>query len=398
MLKKIYSKPISAPQQICACRRPADAPEQRACPIYAADDFSYHHCMTDTPALILGLESSCDETAAAIVHSDRTILAEHVASSADQHAVHGGVVPEIAARQHLDVIDKVIETVCAKAGCRLADLDGIAATGGPGLIGGVLVGTMTAKAIASALKIPYFAVNHLEGHALTARLTDDVPYPYLLLLVSGGHTQLLSVLGPGRYQRLGTTMDDAAGEAFDKGAAVLGLGYPGGPAIEAAARDGDPASVPLPRPRKGAKDCHFSFSGLKTALAQRWAKASEAGTADVNDFAASLQKAVAECLADRVKQALIQFAETHDERRLVIAGGVAANQAIGTALQKLAETYQFEILIPPPRLCTDNGAMIAWVGHEYLQAGQTSALSFAPRPRWPLDEQAAPPPGRGVRT
>ena len=353
--------------------------------------------MTDTPTLILGLESSCDETAAALVRSDRTILAEHIASSADQHAVHGGVVPEIAARQHLDVIDSVIEAVCAKAGCRLSDLDGIAATGGPGLIGGVLVGTMTAKAIASALDIPYFAINHLEGHALTARLTDDVPYPYLLLLVSGGHTQLLSVLGPGQYQRLGTTMDDAAGEAFDKGAAVLGLGYPGGPAIEAAARSGNPSAVDLPRPRKGAKDCHFSFSGLKTALAMRWAKASEAGSADVNDFAASLQKAITDCLSDRVKQALIQFAAEHDERRLVIAGGVAANQSIGNALQHLAEAYQFQIIIPPPRLCTDNGAMIAWAGHEYLQAGKTSTLCFAPRPRWPLDEAAAPPPGRGVR-
>ena len=353
--------------------------------------------MTDTPTLILGLESSCDETAAALVRSDRTILAEHIASSADQHAVHGGVVPEIAARQHLDVIDSVIEAVCAKAGCSLSDLDGIAATGGPGLIGGVLVGTMTAKAIASTLGIPYFAINHLEGHALTARLTDDVPYPYLLLLVSGGHTQLLSVLGPGQYQRLGTTMDDAAGEAFDKGAAVLGLGYPGGPAIEAAARSGNPSAVDLPRPRKGAKDCHFSFSGLKTALAMRWAKASEAGSADVNDFAASLQKAITDCLSDRVKQALIQFAAEHDERRLVIAGGVAANQSIGNALQHLAEAYQFQIIIPPPRLCTDNGAMIAWAGHEYLQAGKTSTLCFAPRPRWPLDEAAAPPPGRGVR-
>ena len=365
--------------------------------IYAAAEFGYHQTMTDKPALILGLESSCDETAAALVRSDRTILAEYVASSAEQHAVHGGVVPEIAARQHLDVIDTVIETVCAKAGCKLSDLDGIAATGGPGLIGGVLVGTMTAKAIASALNIPYFAVNHLEGHALTARLTDDVPYPYLLLLVSGGHTQLLSVLGPGQYQRLGTTMDDAAGEAFDKGAAVLGLGYPGGPAIEAAATTGDPAAIALPRPRKGAKDCHFSFSGLKTALAQRWAKATEAGTAEVSDFAASLQQAIADCLSDRVGQALIRFAEEHEDRRVVIAGGVAANQAIGAALQRLADKHQFQIIIPPPRLCTDNGAMIAWVGHEYRRAGKTSSLGFAPRPRWPLDEAAAPPPGRGVR-
>ena len=365
--------------------------------IYLSADFRYHHRMSDKPALILGIESSCDETAAAIVGSDRQIVSAHIASSAELHAAHGGVVPEIAARQHLDVIDSVIETVCTKAGCSLSDLDGVAATGGPGLIGGVLVGTMTAKAIASGLQIPYYAVNHLEGHALTARLTDNVPYPYLLLLVSGGHTQLLSVLGPGRYQRLGTTMDDAAGEAFDKGAAVLGLGYPGGPAIEAAAKTGDPFSVPLPRPRKGAKDCHFSFSGLKTALAQRWAKACDEGGASVNDFAASLQQAISDCLSDRVKQALIQFAEQHDERRLVIAGGVAANQTIGAALNQLAEEQGYQIIIPPAPLCTDNGAMIAWVGHEYRKAGQASSLAFAPRPRWPLDETAAPPPGRGVR-
>ena len=353
--------------------------------------------MTEPHTIILGLESSCDETAAAIVRSDRTILAQQIASSATLHAKHGGVVPEIAARQHLDVIDKVIDSVCKEAGCQLTELDGIAATGGPGLIGGVLVGTMIAKAIASALAIPYFAVNHLEGHALTARLTDDIAYPYLLLLVSGGHTQLLSVLGPGHYKRLGTTMDDAAGEAFDKSAVVLGLGYPGGPAIEAAARTGNPSAVRLPYPRKGELDCHFSFSGLKTAVAQRWAQAVAEGNENVNDFAASLQQAISVSLCDRVKQALMRFGEAHNERRLVIAGGVAANQQIRTALKTLADEYGFDICIPPAELCTDNGAMIAWVGHEYKRVGKTSSFAFAPRPRWPLDETAPPPPGRGVR-
>ena len=353
--------------------------------------------MTKPQTLILGLESSCDETAAAIVRSDRTILAQQITSSAALHAEYNGVVPEIAARQHLDVIDKVIETVCKGAGCQLTDLDGIAATGGPGLIGGVLVGTMTAKAMASALGIPYFAINHLEGHALTARLTDNIAYPYLLLLVSGGHTQLLSVLGPGHYERLGTTMDDAAGEVFDKGAVLLGLGYPGGPAIEAAAKTGDASAVRLPYPRKGKPDCHFSFSGLKTAVAQRWAQAVAAGNENVFDFAASLQQAITVSLCDRVKQALVRFAETQNEHRLVIAGGVAANQQIGTALKTLANEHGFEVFIPPAALCTDNGAMIAWVGHEYKIAGKTSSFAFAPRPRWPLDEAAPPPPGRGVR-
>ena len=354
--------------------------------------------MTDSYTLILGLESSCDETAAAIVRSDRKILAQQIASSSTLHAEFGGVVPEIAAREHLDVIDKVIKTVCKGAGCQPTDLDGIAATGGPGLIGGVLVGTMTAKAMASALDIPYFAVNHLEGHALTARLTDDIDYPYLLLLVSGGHTQLLSVLGLGHYERLGTTMDDAAGEAFDKGAALLGLGYPGGPAIEAAAKIGDASAVHLPYPRKGKPDCHFSFSGLKTAVAQRWAKAVAAGNESVNDFAASLQQAITISLCDRVKQAMVSFAEGQNERRLVIAGGVAANKHIGAALKTLANEHGFDICIPPSALCTDNGAMIAWVGHEYKMADKTSSFDFAPRPRWPLDETAPPPPGRGVRS
>ncbi len=225
-----------------------------------------------TRFIMLGIESSCDETAAAIVCDDKTILANNVASQMYMHAENGGVVPEVAARVHLDVIDQVINGALADAGLSIAEIDGVAATGGPGLIGGVLVGTVTAKAIASARGIPYFAVNHLEGHALSGRLTDEVSFPYLLLLVSGGHTQLLAVHGPGQYERYGTTMDDAAGEAFDKGAKIMGLGYPGGPAIERCARDGDPKAVWLPRPLRGAAHCHFSFSGLKTAFAQRHAQ------------------------------------------------------------------------------------------------------------------------------
>ncbi len=354
--------------------------------------------MARTEKLILGIESSCDETAAALVSSSRQILSHQIASSSDLHAKFGGVVPEIAARQHLDMITPVITSVLEQAGKSLHDLDGIAATGGPGLIGGVLVGTMTAKAIASACQIPFFAINHLEGHALTARLTDDLAFPYLLLLVSGGHTQLLAVYGPGNYKRLGTTMDDAAGEAFDKGAAVLGLGYPGGPAIQKAALIGNPKAIKLPRPRMHAKDCHFSFSGLKTALAQKWKKALDDGNANVADFAASLQTAIADCLIDRTSTALDLFAAQTDSRRLVIAGGVAANIEIGRRLEHLAAEKGFTLTIPPAELCTDNGAMIAWAGQEYLALDCSNALDFAPRPRWPLDADAVPPPGRGVRT
>jgi len=357
--------------------------------------------------VILGIESSCDETAAALVRADRKILSHQIASSADIHASFGGVVPEIAARQHLDIIDKVIAAALEEAGMSFADIDGVAATGGPGLIGGVLVGTMAAKAIAHARALPFFAVNHLEGHALTARLTDGLSFPYLLLLVSGGHTQLLAVYGAGRYKRLGTTMDDAAGEAFDKGAAVLGLGYPGGPAIQHAASTGNPKSITLPRPRKGANDCHFSFSGLKTALAQRWQKTPDKGPASRADFAASLQTAIADCLIDRTRHAMHIFAQELNigelnngetgSYQLVIAGGVAANIEIGSRLKDLAQEMSFDLFIPPAALCTDNAAMIAWTGHEYMALGQDSGLDFAPRPRWPLDADAPPPPGRGVR-
>lgn len=353
--------------------------------------------MTQPSKVILGIESSCDETAAALVTSARAILAHEIASSAEIHAGFGGVVPEIAARQHLELIDKVILSTLKKAGLDFADLDGVAATGGPGLIGGVLVGTMTAKAIAHARNLPFFAINHLEGHALTARLTDGLSFPYLLLLVSGGHTQLLAVFGPGQYKRLGTTMDDAAGEAFDKGAAVLGLGYPGGPAIQKAAQKGRRDAIALPRPRKGTKDCHFSFSGLKTALAQKWQKAPAKDTKSQADFAASLQTAISDCLLERTQRAMQLFYQETGCRQLVVAGGVAANIEIGTRLRALAHEMSFDLSIPPASLCTDNAAMIAWAGHEYMALNRTNGLDFAPRPRWPLDANAAPPPGRGVR-
>ena len=347
--------------------------------------------------IILGIESSCDETAAALIGSDREILSHHIASSAEIHASFGGVVPEIAARQHLDIIDKVVEAAFAEAGLTMADIDAVAATGGPGLIGGVLVGTMTAKAISHARGLPFFAINHLEGHALTARLTDGISFPYLLLLVSGGHSQLLAVFGAGQYKRLGTTMDDAAGEAFDKGAAVLGLGYPGGPAIQKAAQKGDARAIQLPRPRKGTKDCHFSFSGLKTALVQKWEKTEDKSASSCADFAASLQAAIADCLIDRTRRAMQEFADETNTRQLVIAGGVAANLEIGTRLKTLAKELSFDLAIPPAYLCTDNAAMIAWAGHEYMALDRDTPLDFAPRPRWPLDSDAPPPPGRGVR-
>lgn len=357
------------------------------------------HALTDNPAmhdpiLVLGIESSCDETAAAVVRSDGSVLSSEVASQMEIHAAHGGVVPEIAARAHLDSIDIVITAALKTAGVDLDAIDGVAATGGPGLIGGVVVGTVAAKAIATARGIPYYAVNHLEGHALSPRLVAPVAFPYLLLLVSGGHTQLLAVHGPGDYERYGTTMDDAAGEAFDKGAKIMGLGYPGGPAVERLAAEGDASRVPLPRPLKGTDHCHFSFSGLKTAVATR--HAGLAGTdAVAADLAASLQAAIADCLADRARRAMARFAAGHGASTLVIAGGVAANRAIYSRLETEAQKAGFGLSVPPAWLCTDNAAMIAWAAIE--RHGKPDQLSFAPRPRWPLDPDAAPPPGRGVR-
>jgi N6-L-threonylcarbamoyladenine synthase len=351
--------------------------------------------------VVLGIESSCDETAAAIVAGDRRILADTIFAQIAEHTPFGGVVPEIAARAHLDHLDDTIAAAMRQAGMGFADLDAVAVTGGPGLIGGVIVGVMMAKSIALAHNKPFIAVNHLEGHALTARLTDDVAFPYLLLLVSGGHCQLLVVEGVGRYHRLGATIDDAAGEAFDKAAKLMGLGFPGGPAVAKAAADATAPFRDLPRPMKGRPDCNFSFSGLKTALRQRVdaLKAENAFDAAVRaNLAAGFQAAVVDCLIDRTRQALQMAQAAHpDLSALVVAGGVAANQHLREALHKLAAKYGIPIVAPPPRLCTDNAAMIAWAGIERLNAGERSGFDYAPRPRWPLDSAAPALTGAGVK-
>ncbi len=345
--------------------------------------------------IVLGIETSCDETAAAIVSDDRTIRGESLLSQVEAHRPYGGIVPEVAARAHLEVLDGLIRATMRQAGVSFADLDGIAATAGPGLIGGLIVGVMTAKAIAAVHELPFLAINHLEGHALTARLTDGIEFPYLLLLVSGGHCQLLTVSGVGRYRRLGTTLDDAVGEAFDKVAKVLGLGYPGGAAVERAARLGDPTRFALPRPMKGRADCHFSFSGLKTAVihAIDGLPPGPLGESDVADLCASFQAAAGDSLVDRTRQALRQ---TRTDT-LVVAGGVAANADLRGRLAALAAAEGVRLVAPPQRLCTDNAAMIAWAGVERLRLGLTDPLDFAPRPRWPLDPDAAPAAFAGVK-
>ena len=343
--------------------------------------------------IVLGIETSCDETAAAVVRDDRTILSSVVLSQLDEHRPYGGVVPEIAARAHLDHLDGIIARAMADAGLDFADLDGIAATGGPGLIGGVMVGVMTAKAIAAAQRLPFVAVNHLEGHALTARLTDGLDFPYLLLLVSGGHCQLLVAEDVGRYRRLGGTIDDAVGEAFDKSAKLLGLGYPGGPALEVAAAGGDATRFDLPRPLRGRPGCDFSFSGLKTAVRQAvdLLPPGPIEPRDAADLAAAFQAAVGDVLVDRVDHALSDFASAcpNAAPTLVVAGGVAANKALRARLAALCEEKDTRLIAPPIALCTDNAAMIAWAGLEQLRRGERSALDFAPRPRWPLDTLAA---------
>ena len=352
--------------------------------------------------LLLGIETSCDETAAAVVSDDGArIRANIVLSQLAEHRPYGGVVPEVAARAHLDHLDDIIRRALEAAGIGMAALDAVAATGGPGLIGGVFVGVMEAKAIALARRIPFIAVNHLEGHALSPRLSATLDFPYLLLLVSGGHCQLLVVEGVGRYRRLGTTIDDAAGEAFDKGAKLLGLGYPGGPAVERAAHDGDAERFPLPRPLKGRPGCDFSFSGLKTALAHQ-VEAVAAGAAlapeDATDLAASLQAAIGDCLIDRTAHAIAIFrARWPAGASLVVAGGVAANATLRRRLADLAAAHGLAFVAPPPSLCTDNGAMIAWAGLERLRLGLVDGLDFAPRPRWPLDPTAPPARGAGVK-
>jgi len=347
---------------------------------------------------ILGIETSCDETAAAVVAADRRILSNVVLSQLDEHRAYGGVVPEIAARAHLDHLDSVIARAMAAAGIGFADLAAVAATGGPGLIGGVLVGATTAKAIALVHRLPFLAINHLEGHALTARLTDGTGFPYLLLLVSGGHCQLLAVEGVGRYRRLGTTIDDAAGEAFDKTAKLLGLGYPGGPAVERAAERGDPLRFDLPRPMIGRPGCDFSFSGLKTAVRRRVEELGDRLDETArSDLAASFQAAVAASVVDRSGRAIDIFAAAHGTgRAFVVAGGVAANRTLRAALSDLAARRGMAFVAPPLALCTDNAAMIAWAGQERLALGLVDDLAFRPRPRWPLDPDAAPSTGAGL--
>ncbi len=342
-------------------------------------------------AIILGLESSCDETAAAIVRSDRTILSHALAGQEDHHRAYGGVVPEIAARAHVELMTPLIQTALTDAGLQLEDVDAIAATAGPGLIGGVMVGLVTAKALALASGKPLVAVNHLEGHALSPRLIDpDLAFPYLLLLVSGGHCQLLRVNGVGDYNRLATTIDDAVGEAFDKTAKILGLGFPGGPAVERAAAIGNARNVPLPRPLKGADEPHFSFAGLKSAVL----RAHESGQYNVDDIAASFQQAVIDCLYDRIMYTLDRIDPLS---ALVVAGGVAANVPIREMLQTLATSRGMRFVAPPLWLCTDNGVMIAWAGAERFGMGLTDGLDFVARPRWPLDANAAPARGAGVK-
>lgn len=348
--------------------------------------------------IVLGIETSCDETAAAVVSAEKRVLAEATLSQQVEHRPYGGIVPEVAARAHLDHLDRLIVGVMAEAKLAFSDLAGVAATGGPGLIGGVMVGVMTAKAIAAVSALPFLAVNHLEGHALSARLIADVDFPYLFLLVSGGHCQLLIVEGVGRYRRLGTTVDDALGEAFDKAAKILGLGYPGGPAIEARAARGTATRFALPRPMKGRAGCDFSFSGLKTAVGQTVARLGTLTDQDIADLAAAFQEAAAEVLEDRCANAVDIFRALYPRGdTLVIAGGVAANQTLRRRLKALAEARGLHLVAPPPALCTDNGAMIAWAGVERLRLGLVDGLDFAPRPRWPLDPTAPPALGAGVK-
>ncbi len=341
--------------------------------------------------IVLGIESSCDETAAALVGGDRTIIAQRIASQDEAHRPYGGVVPEIAARAHVERLTPLITEVLAEAGLDLAQVDAIAATAGPGLIGGVMVGLVTAKALAMASDKPLIAVNHLEGHALSPRLADSsLQFPYLLLLVSGGHCQLLVVEGVGKYRRLATTIDDALGEAFDKSAKILGLGYPGGPALERMAATGNARAVPLPRPLLGSAEPHFSFAGLKSAVM----RAKQTGLHADADIAAAFQQAAIDCVIDRTSRAL---AAAGPVTALVTAGGVAANKAVRGALEALAAAHGLPFIAPPLALCTDNAAMIGWAGIELLRLGRSDPLDISARPRWPLDEHAAPVRGAGVK-
>ncbi len=357
--------------------------------------------------IILGIETSCDETAAAVVSDKGNILSNVLVSQFKEHEIHGGVVPEIGARAHLEYIDGVIRQAMDEAGVAFHELDGVAATCGPGLIGGVIVGMMAGKAIAASQNKPFIAVNHLEAHALTPRMLDDIAFPYLLLLVSGGHTQLLIVEGLGSYRRIGTTLDDAAGECFDKSAKIMGLPYPGGPNVEKIASEcAGPAKAlerfSLPRPMAGRKDPDFSFSGLKTAVRTHVDRlpGEMFARADISDLAFSLQTAVSETLADRCRRAMEMFREDYPAREnpaFVVSGGVAANTAVRKKLETLARDEGFVFHAPPLRLCGDNGAMIAWTGVERLRCGMRDSLDFAAKPRWPLDPQAIPRHGAGIK-
>ena len=346
--------------------------------------------------VVLGIETSCDESAAAVVAltpAGPKILSNLIHSQLAEHMPYGGIVPEIAARAHLDHLDPLISRALAEGGVVLGEVDGIAAAAGPGLIGGLIVGSTMAKALAWAADKPFLAVNHLEAHALAVRLTEDVDFPYLLLLVSGGHCQLLVCSGVGRYTRLGTTLDDAAGEAFDKSAKLIGLGYPGGPAIEEAAQGGDPCRFALPRPMKGRPGCDFSFSGLKTAVRQITSASGGFDPRDQADLAASVELAICEAVTDRTANAVAWFRRKYPKgNSLVVGGGVAANKRLRSSLTHLANDTGLRFVAPPPALCTDNGAMIAWAGIERLQLGLIDGLDAPLRPRWPLD--AGAPHGR----
>jgi tRNA N6-adenosine threonylcarbamoyltransferase len=338
--------------------------------------------------IVLGIESSCDETAVALVDDKKHIISHIIFSQFDAHRLYGGVVPEIAARNHLDHLDRLLKQLFKESQLTFDEIDGIAATSGPGLIGGVIVGLMTAKTLALVHDKPFIAINHLEGHALTPRLSHDVSFPYLLLLVSGGHTQLIIVEDVGKYTKLGTTLDDAVGEAFDKTAKILDIGYPGGPLIEQHAAKGNPKRFALPRPLKGKDSCDFSLSGLKTAVKYLYDREKDNFiTDDVNDLCASFQQAISDVLTDRCKRAFKQFKQRYPQgKHFVIAGGVASNSFIRDNLRNLSEENNLFFIAPPKELCTDNGAMIAWAGIERLQRGLTNSLNTKPRPRWPLEE------------
>lgn len=353
--------------------------------------------------IVLGIESSCDETAAALVNEKKEILGEALLSQ-EEHKSYGGVVPEIAARAHLEHMDEILEQCFAKTNLKLSDIDAVAAASGPGLIGGVIVGVMTAKALSIALNKPFIAVNHLEGHALAPRVSNDVEFPYLLLLVSGGHSQILVVKDVNEYERLGTTIDDATGEAFDKVAKMLGLGYPGGPAVEKLAATGNETRFTLPKPLIGTPDCNLSFSGLKTAvrkIIETYAPDGDLTHAnipaqDMADICACFQYTATDCLCRKLKRAISYFKQNYPNgKHLVVSGGVASNTYLREKLKNLAIANDLIFAAPPIRFCTDNGVMIAWAGLERFKKGLISSLDFKPRPRWPLDTNAPKAAGAG---